>query len=64
MTIGEKLIKMFIELHGEPKLSCSAKVRYADDEMRPIGVNLMKNGEIAWYISKEDLLFWYVTRDM
>lgn len=62
MTIEEKLIKMFVMIHGEPGTSCYAEVML-DDDYEPCGVALMKDGNVCWAVSKTDLILEYVTRE-
>ena len=60
-----KLLHMFDALHGEITGSCSRCIYYSEDmECRVAGVNLMKDGYVAWFATKEDILFDYLTRDI
>jgi hypothetical protein len=63
MTEEQKLLRMFTIVHGEITGQCSAEVVMDDDGYNPIGVGVMKNGQIAWMQSREEILFAYVTRD-
>ena len=62
MTDAEKLLFMFIAVHGEATLSCYTEIQY-NDSYDPIAVALMKDGHIAWLKTKEDILFDYLTKD-
>ena len=55
---------MFTMVHGQPSLSCYVDIAYDDESYEASGVNLMKDGNVAWGVSQEDLLFDYMTRDL
>lgn len=68
MTNEEKLMKMFIEVHGdidnEPS-SCYTEFMYSEDDPYgdAIGIKLMKDGYECWHESKTDILFNYITKN-
>ena len=61
MNSKEKLLWMFKQVHGEVSKSCYLEVE-EDDELEPIAVNLMKDGNVAWTATKLDLVFDYMTK--
>lgn len=63
MTTEEKLYHLFAAVHGPSTGSCYTEIDY-NDFGEPIGVNLMKDGEVCWSHSMERLTFEYVTRDL
>ena len=67
MTTEEKMMFMFITVHGElpypSSFAYEIKVS-TDDGYTPIGISCMKDGEECWWRSKEDILFDYLTRRM
>jgi|TARA_R110000851_G_scaffold41409_3_gene103967 hypothetical protein len=65
LSVEDKLYLMFHVIHGKMGRSCSVEIAYKHDEyeFKAIGINVMKDGYIAWSVSKEDLLFDYLTRD-
>ena len=61
----DKLLKLFELKHGKMTGSCSAQVCNPDnlDDESTI-VACMKDGEICWYDTREDLLFYYCTQNL
>lgn len=57
MSEDEKILWMFNKVHGEITGACYLEVEYDDEELNPIGVHLMKHGNICWTASKLDLVF-------
>lgn len=62
MSDLDKLILMFNEVHGPITGSCYTEITYNEDG-NPDGINIMKDGNLCWRVSKEDLLFDYITRN-
>jgi hypothetical protein len=63
MSDDEKLMWMFTQVHGEIKGKCYTELTY-DDEENPIGVSVMKDGNLCWYKSKLDIVFEYLTKHL
>ena len=65
MNDEEKMMHMFELLEGKMTGSCSAEiVRDEEGFDRPVAVACVKEGEVCWQTSREDLVFAYVTRDL
>ena len=66
----DKLLKLFELKHGKITGSCSAQVCYNPDnpdDDNDLVVACMKDGEICWYDTREDLLFYlfyYCTQNL
>lgn len=60
MTTEEKMMRMFDALHGDLG-QCTARI-IEDEYCKPIGVEVLKDGNSCWWISKEDIIFDYITR--
>ena len=65
----EKLLKLFKFKHGPCGWSgaCTAEVCYNPnnpDAEHDLVVACMKDGEICWYETREDLLFYYCTQNL
>lgn len=56
MTDEEKILKMFVRVHGEPTGACSTQVTY-DEDHNVDGVSLMKHGYEAWHAHRDLLVF-------
>lgn len=65
MTTEEKLLKMYVEIHGEVTGSCSLEIWEDDSDYsnEELGVKVMKDGDLCFTVSKTDLLFDYVTKE-
>lgn len=65
MDTEEKLLAIYKALYGDAGMSCYLEIATEDDEQYgdPIGVRLMKDGNLCGYYSKHDLLFDYITKD-
>ena len=64
MTDKDKLLRMYKELHGEVTGSCYLEMMIdPDDEYTPIGVQVMKDGNLCSTYTKTDLLFDYITKN-
>lgn len=63
MQTEDKLITMYEAVHGKVTGSCTLELTY-NNEGEPDGVAVYKNGCVCWELSKLDLLFDYMTRDM
>jgi len=75
MENKDKIIKMYVELHGDVDTStgCSLVVyqhefdKYDEEydglEMSEDSLVLFKDGNYCWHITKSHLLFDYVTKD-
>ena len=66
MSDDEKLMWMFEEVHGDIDGDSSqvyTELAY-DDEDKPIGVNVMKHGNLCWHASKVDIMFDYLTKHL
>jgi len=67
LSTADKLLKLFKLKHGEMTGSCSAQVCYNPDNPdaeHDLVVACMKDGEICWYDTREDLLFHYCTQNL
>lgn len=65
MNDDQKLLWMFTEVHGEIKGSCYTEIVYDNDYGdTPIGINVMKDGNLCWYRSKLDIIFEYLTKHL
>ncbi|MCD1628485.1 hypothetical protein [Marinobacter shengliensis] len=63
MSCENKLLKLFEMFHGPISSSCTAEVYYGtNDEVA--GVKVMKDGEVCWYVTREQLMFEFITKDM
>ena len=63
MNDEEKLLWMFAEVYGEITGSCYREV-IMDDSEEPLGISVMKNGNLCWYKSKLDIVFDYLTKHL
>jgi hypothetical protein len=63
MNDDEKLMWMFEEVHGKITGSCYTEINYNDDQ-EPIGVSVMKDGNLCWSRTKSDLVFEFLTRHL
>lgn len=66
MTDNEKLIWMFKEVHGDidaKRGSCYTEVDL-DDSDDPVGVSVLKDGNLCWHKSKLDIVFDYLTKHL
>ena len=63
MNDDDKLLWMFNQVHGYLSLSCHAEIDF-DEEGNALGVNVIKDGSVCWRVSKVDLLFGYITKDL
>ena len=63
MNDDEVMLKLFKLSHGEMTGSCSAEV-ILDDDQNPTIVACMKDDEIAWTASREELIFDHIARSM
>ena len=63
MNDEDKLLKMFIAVHGEPTGSCYLEVQEDEEFIIPVGISMMKDGHLCWTVSKVDILFDYLTRE-
>lgn len=62
MSDEEKLLALFTLVHGEMTGSCSARVLH-DDCGNPSEVACVKDGDVYWTSTREDLVFAYLTKD-
>ena len=59
----DRILALYEIVHGPRPTTGSCKIDVAYDlDGEPIGIGCEKNGDQAWLILKEDLLFDYVTR--
>ena len=63
MNEEEKLLHMFKLVHGEMTGSCSAEVMHDEETGYFNGVACVKDGQVCWYSTREDLVFEYLTMD-
>jgi len=63
MSDEEKLLHMFKMKHGEMTGSCSAEV-IMDGDHNPTIVACIKDRKVCWSETREELVFYYVTRDI
>jgi len=64
MTDAEKLVAMYEKVHGQVSRSCHLEAYLDDDNYIVQGLHCLKDGAIAWSVSKTDVLFDYVTRNI
>ena len=72
MTTEEKMLYMFEQIEGKLTGSCSAVVGPINinsntnlpTKERDAVVHCMKDGQSCWYMTREELLFNYITRDL
>jgi hypothetical protein len=62
MDISDKLIKMYEILHGKMSTNLDLNVWF-DEYDNAAGVVCIKDDNEAWRMTKEDLLFDYVTKE-
>lgn len=62
MSNQDKLLLMYERIHGKPTGSCYLEVTEEYDE--PMMLHMMKGGVICWSMTKTDVLFDYITKDM
>lgn len=62
MIDENKLLNMFIAVHGEFTSSCYAEVTY-DDMGEPNGVACMKDGNLCWGEDIATITFNFLTKD-
>ena len=63
MSEEEKMLYMFELVHGKMTKSCSAAI-IKDGDDKPMGVACVKDGDVCWSRSREDLVFEYATRSL
>lgn len=56
----EKMLCMFKKIHGDMGERFSLEI-VENDDYEPCAVKVMKGSQECWSVSKEDLLFDYVT---
>ena len=64
MTTEEKMMHMFVAVHGEATCSCYWELQYAEESCEATSIACMKDGLVCWDVSKADILFDYVTRGL
>ena len=68
MTEEEKMIWLYEQVDGklDTRTGCSLVVRALDpdDWDSEMVLSLMKDGNVCWSLSKTDLVFDYITRDL
>ena len=65
MNDEEKMLHIFELLEGKMTGSFSAEIVKDEEGFdKPIAVACVKDGEVKWQTSREDLMFAYVTRDL
>ena len=60
---NDKIMKLFTAVHGEISGSCYTEI-LCDTDGTELAVDVMKDGNLCWRATSEDLLFDYVTRDL
>ena len=60
-----KLLKMFTAVHGDPgeypaRITGNCYIEEAEDGL---SVAVMKDGALCWELSREDIVFEYLTKD-
>ena len=64
MSCERKLLKLFEMFYGESVApSCAAEVYYGKNE-EVAGVKVSRDGEVCWYVTREQLMFEFITKDM
>lgn len=65
MSPEETLMRMFTAAYGEITGSCYIEFDYSPDNTNEIlGINVMKNGNLCWAVSKLGILFDYTARNI
>jgi len=65
MDDKEKMLWMFKEVHGEISNSCNLEISSTvDDNDDAITINVVKDGNICWSVSKTQLIFDYLTEHL
>lgn len=62
MIDEDKLMRMFKEVHGEMSGACCPEIEY-DDMGDPIGVRVMKHGNLCWSQPLAEIVFEYLTKE-
>lgn len=58
----ERLLWLFAQVHGEVSGSCYAEaVEDEDEDDQFIAVNVMKNGNLCWSTTREELMLDFMT---
>ena len=63
MSDDKKLMWLFEQVHGRITGRCYTEVEL-DDNQDPVGVSVMKDGNLCWYKSKLDIVFDYLTKHL
>jgi hypothetical protein len=63
MSDEDKLLWMFEQVHGTITGSCYTEID-RDDSEDPIGISVMKDGNLCWYKTKLDIVFDYLTKPL
>ena len=64
MTVSDDdLMLLFEYVHGRISGACYTKV-FTDDEDSPAEVAVIKDGNICWSVTKLDLVFEYIVRQI
>jgi hypothetical protein len=64
MNDEEKLLWMFTEVHGPITGSCYTEIDNDEYTGDPIGISVMKDGDLCWHRTKLDIVFEYLTRHL
>jgi hypothetical protein len=64
-SLEDRIMRLYIILNGPLSTTGSCEILVASDEWgTATGIECHKDGNVCWFISKEDLLFDYTTRFM
>ena len=55
-SADDRLMELFIKVHGNISGSCYLEFE-VDDEDTAVGVNVMKDGNLCFSVTREDLMF-------
>ena len=63
MSDEDKLMQLFTLIHGKiASCNCYTNIVYDRDNL-PCAVEVLKDGNLCWEATKEELVFQYITKD-
>ena len=62
MSDEEKLLWMFEQVHGILSKNCKIEIEF--EYHKPSGINVLKDGQLCWSVTKTDLMFDYLTKHL
>lgn len=61
MNDEERLMWLFEQVHGKITGSCYTEVN-TDDDVKAVSISVMKDGNLCWIATREELVFDYLTK--